>query len=107
MKKKIFDHLSITSFIFLLILFNISIALAEPPGGGSDPDCSSGGPGATTCTVSYAAGGGGGGVNGNGEVSCSVACTDGYYACCSIDWMFPFVHCNCKSGVGGGGATTG
>ena len=94
---------SLLSFFIVLaiVLLNVSVlAIAEPPGGIIDPECDSGGPGSIMCSVSYTIGGGGGGVNGTGEVKCTVECMEGYYACCSLDLVVPFVHCRCKSNGG-------
>jgi hypothetical protein len=61
-----------------LALANVE-ALAQESSGDS-PYCHSGGIGSTSCSISA-------GVNilGNGTTTgCSVACSGGYYACCSL-----------------------
>ncbi len=98
--KKNYFLTSLTSIISILLMLNVGLIMAESSGGGTDPSCDSGGPGAVMCTVTYSAGGGGGGVNGTGSASCTVQCGDGYYACCTLRIMSPFVQCRCKSNGG-------
>lgn len=69
--------------LFLVIAFlNPAISFAEEVGETENPTvkCSHGGQGAEACSVGL--GGGAGGLNLNG--SCSVQCSDGYYACCDL-----------------------
>lgn len=53
--------------------FNRANSISKLPGGGSET-CTSGGPGATSCSI--------GDTIGPIGTSCSVTCSDGYYACC-------------------------
>ena len=53
-------------------------ALADGEGGGSNCECA-GGPGSTSCSCDV------------WQISCSVSCSSGYYACCSYD------GCHCRS----------
>lgn len=97
MKKK-FRFLNAVFFVFAIVVLNFSIVFAEGLGGSSSStsDCDSGGPGSSTCGVTYSLGGSGGGGGVTGEISCSVECISGYYACCNLTTTFPFVHCTCK-----------
>jgi len=54
--------------------FNKANSSAKLPGGGGGASCTSGGPGATSCSI--------GDTIGPIGTSCSVTCSDGYYACC-------------------------
>lgn len=92
---------------FLLSVFNVGIAFSDVPGGQVDPSCDSGGPGSTSCTVKYEGSVGGGGASGGAAMECSVTCSEGTYACCSISSTFPFITCKCKGGTGNTSGTSG
>lgn len=83
-----------------MIISNLSLVLGDSGSTGSDPQCDSGGPGAMSCSISTSGGINGGGLGGNGSGECSVTCSTGEYACCYIDYWWPFIHCICKNNSG-------
>lgn len=67
-KEKFLNYASSSAFEKL----SNSSNLTAPPGTGGDKKCTSGGEGAKECSITEWT-----------DVSCSVSCNDGYYACCN------------------------
>lgn len=64
--------------LFMTLMFVTQIGFSTESAGGDDDfgPCTAGGPGASTCTITVGVG--------PGQISYSVTCNAGYYACCKI-----------------------